>query len=232
MTEAEILGLWEAGRMLHPLDRGLLAARAGSPPGPGGNAADWPLGRRNRALAQLHCAVFGGMLRGWARCPTCGEQLEFDFDSQKLIEAASDLEDRLVTVGEWSFRLPTSRDLAAASAEASEAAAALRLLSNCWAGAQPPHTTWNDDDVRRIEESMAEADPLAEIRLHFDCPDCTAAFDESLDLPSFVWAEIDSQARAILTEVHELATAYGWSESTVLALSPARRGAYLELVRA
>jgi hypothetical protein len=231
MTEAEILGLWEAGRMLHPLDRGLLAARAGSP-GPGGNAADWPLGRRNRALAQLHCAVFGGMLRGWARCSTCGEQLEFDFDSQKLIEAPADHEERLVSVGDWQFRLPTSRDVAAASAEASESAATLRLLSNCWAGEAPPHASWNDDDVRRIEESMAEADPLAEIRLHFDCPACSAAFDESLDLSSFVWAEIDSRAHAILTEIHELAAAYGWSESAIMALSPARRGAYIELVRA
>lgn len=231
MTEAEILGLWEAGRTRHPLDRGLLAARAG-PSSPSGDAADWPLGRCNRALAQLHCAVFGGMLRGWARCPTCGEQLEFEFDGQKLIEAAPDPEERLVTVGEWRFRLPTSRDLAAASAEASEAAATLRLLSNCWAGEAPPRTFWNDDDVRRIEQSMAEADPLAEIRLHFDCPQCSAAFDESLDLCSFVWAEIDSQARAILTEIHELATAYGWSESAILALSPVRRGAYIELVRA
>jgi hypothetical protein len=231
MTEAEILGLWEAGRMLHPLDRGLLAARAGSPRADG-NAADWPLGRRNRALAQLHCAVFGGMLHGWARCPTCGEQLEFDFDGQKLVEAAPDLSERMVTVGQWRFRLPTSRDLAAASSETSEAAATFRLLSECWAGEERPHLPWNDDDVRRIEEGMAEADPLAEIRLHFDCPQCAAAFDESLDLPAFVWAQIDSQARATLAEVHELASAYGWSESAILAMSAARRGVYLEMVRA
>lgn len=230
MTEAEILGLWEAGRMLHPLDRGLLAARAGSP-GTNGNAADWPLGRRNRALAQLHCAAFGGMLRGWARCPTCGEQLEFDFDGHRLVESAPELEERLVAVGEWRFRLPTSRDLAAASAEASEAAATLRLLSDCCAGEERPQAIWNDDDVRRIEQGMAEADPLAEIRLHFDCPQCAASFDESLDLPAFVWAHIDSQARATLAEIHELAIAYGWSESAILALSPARRGAYLEMVR-
>jgi hypothetical protein len=231
MNEAEILGLWEAGRMLHPLDRGVLAARAGSP-GADGNAADWPLGRRNRALAQLHCAVFGGMLRGWARCPACGEQLEFDFDGRRLVDAAPDREGRLVAVGEWRFRLPTSRDLAAASTEASEAAATLRLLSDCWAGEERPHAAWNDEDVRRIEEGMSEADPLAEIRLHFDCPQCSASFDESLDLPSFVWAQIDSQARATLAEIHELAIAYGWSESAILALSPARRGAYLKMVRA
>jgi hypothetical protein len=35
-----------------------------------------------------------------------------------------------------------------------------------------------------------------------------------------------------LRDVHELASAYGWRESEILALSPQRRQAYLELVRA
>jgi hypothetical protein len=33
-----------------------------------------------------------------------------------------------------------------------------------------------------------------------------------------------------LHQVHELATAYSWTEETVLALSAARRARYLELV--
>jgi hypothetical protein len=38
--------------------------------------ADWPLGRRNRALAELRCATFGRWLRGWTACEQCGEKLE------------------------------------------------------------------------------------------------------------------------------------------------------------
>jgi hypothetical protein len=34
----------------------------------------------------------------------------------------------------------------------------------------------------------------------------------------------------LLTEVHRLAQAYGWREAEILALSEARRHAYLELV--
>jgi hypothetical protein len=230
-TQAELLALWEAGRSLEPLDRGVLAAHAASQGSE--NIADWPLGRRNRALAQLHCAAFGGVLSGWTRCHGCGEQLEFEFDSHSVANAELEpAERRLVTVGEWLFRLPTSRDLAVAAHETSEPAATRRLLSTCRAGPEPAAADWSEDDVRAIEERLAEADPLAEIRLHFDCPACSASFDESLDLGHFVWAKIESLAKRILRDVHLLASAYGWSESQILALSPARRSAYLEMVLA
>jgi hypothetical protein len=79
---------------------------------------------------------------------------------------------------------------------------------------------------------MAAADPLAEILLSFDCPNCGACFQESLDLASFLWAEVEDRARRMLREVHALASAYGWSEAQILSLGPARREIYLEMVQA
>jgi hypothetical protein len=35
-----------------------------------------------------------------------------------------------------------------------------------------------------------------------------------------------------MLDVHTLASAYGWSESEILSLNPARREFYLEMVRA
>jgi hypothetical protein len=227
LTPAELLALWEAGRPLAPLDRGVLAARATTPES--GDPADWPVGRRNRALAQLHCAAFGGVLRGWTRCRGCGEQLEFAFDGHGVAKAEP-AESDLVNWGAWRFRLPTSRDLAAAAQEQSEPAATRRLMSACLVGVEPVGDVWSEDDVKAIEERLAAADPLAEIRLHFECPACSASFDESLDLCHFVWAAIDSRAKRILRDVHVLALAYGWSEGQILALSPSRRSAYLQMV--
>lgn len=228
-TPAELLALWEAGRSLEPLDRGILAARAASQVFE--NVADWPLGKRNRALAQLHSAAFGGAMSGWTRCPECGEQLEFEFDGHSIANAEPESEEsRLVSVGEWRFRLPTSRDLALASEAESDSAATRRLLSACCAGPEPGAADWSEEDLRAIEERLAQADPLAEIRLHFDCPACSASFDESLDIGHFVWAKVESQAKRILRDVHLLASAYGWSESQILALSPARRSVYLNMV--
>jgi hypothetical protein len=43
---------------------------------------------------------------------------------------------------------------------------------------------------------------------------------------------MDARARALLAEVHSLARAYGWTEPEILALSPQRRAAYLEMAGA
>jgi hypothetical protein len=81
-----------------------------------------------------------------------------------------------------------------------------------------------------IGERLASADPLAETRLALACPSCHHAWDAGFDIGQFVWAEVEALARRVLWEVHALASAYGWSESITLALSPARRAMYLQLV--
>jgi hypothetical protein len=53
-----------------------------------------------------------------------------------------------------------------------------------------------------------------------------------LDLPAFLWTEIEAQVRRLLLDIHTLAVAYGWSEREILSLSDARRRLYLEMVQA
>ncbi|WP_327190343.1 hypothetical protein [Streptomyces xinghaiensis] len=82
---------------------------------------------------------------------------------------------------------------------------------------------------RRIAEAAERADPAAEVTLHVTCPECGEATPAELDIASYLWTELDSWARDLLLDVHLLATAYGWSEPEILALSPLRRRYYLEL---
>ncbi|WP_051722444.1 hypothetical protein [Streptomyces albus] len=82
---------------------------------------------------------------------------------------------------------------------------------------------------RRIAEAAERADPAAEVTLRVACPECGEATPAELDIASYLWTELDSWARDLLLDVHLLATAYGWSEPEILALSPLRRRYYLEL---
>lgn len=248
LTQAGLLNLWETGRPLHPLDRGLLAIEATAAESATA-VADWPLGRRNRALAELHATVFGRRLRGWTECRACGERLEFDVDAMALADHSKTESEQYITFHERRYRLPTSRDLAALAVESSSESgsesvadlAARRLVERCCLATEPEATqrevsgtefALSETDIDAIGERMAAADPLAEILLHFDCPACNASFEESLDLTSFLWAEIERKALRLLRDVHTLAAAYGWSEPEILALTPARRAAYLEMVQA
>ena len=230
LTQAELLSLWETGRRLSSLDRAVLMAGAVAGSGRG-DPADWPLGVRNYALAQLHRIHFGDSIRGYTRCRQCGAQLEFEFDLTAMENEDTTPIQQLVSVGKWKFRLPTSRVLAVAASAASESAAARRLVGECCAETEAANPEWTDSELVAIEEQLAAADPLAEIRLHFDCPACAASFDESLDLPIFVWAEVEAAARRVLAEIHALASVYGWTEAQILSLSPMRRATYLEMVQ-
>jgi hypothetical protein len=77
-----------------------------------------------------------------------------------------------------------------------------------------------------------EGDALfeANLELRVNCADCGAVWDAPFDPVPFLWERVEASARRLLGEIHALARAYGWREADVLALSSARRRAYLELV--
>jgi hypothetical protein len=231
-SSSDILAMWERGRRLHPLDRGLLALSVALS-SPSENLANWPLGLRNRALFDLHCMSFGSRLQGWTSCTGCREKVEFDFDAKVLITSQTEENEppETLTVGEECFRLPTSRDLAEVMAASDANPAAIRLLERCRVSG-PESLARSHAMLEEVEEAMASADPMAEVRLALLCPACGHEWYGTLDIARFVWAEIEARARRLLWEVHHLARAYGWTEVETLSLPPARRAMYLEMVQA
>ena len=240
LGNAGFLKLWENGVRLHPLDRGLLAIQTLLPRQGKERIADWSLGRRNQALAQLHQECFGPHLQGWMKCIQCGEKLEFALDSRTLVERQRDAATAPVIFKGRAFRVPTSSDLALIANESDPEVAALRLVGLCrMEDADSParnHASsvgeWPPEDIEKLAAKMSEADPLAEVSLLFECPTCKSQSEESLDLAAFFWAELEAFARRLLYEVHVLAASYGWSEGEILSLSDNRRSIYLQMVQA
>jgi hypothetical protein len=230
LTQTDLLALWETGRTMHPLDQGALAIAAGFLETTD-RIADWPMGRRNRALAQLRCRWFAGTPRGWTSCPECAEKLEFELDARALAETAEPNPDATVEVRGWRFRLPTSRDLAALVRETDASSAVRGLLMRIGDGGLGEGEL-SEQEMEAVGEQLAVADPLAEVRLSFVCPNCDSQFEESVDLPTFLWAELEAYVRRLLVDVHRLASAYGWSEAEILGMSSARRELYLDMVMA
>ncbi|HLJ27805.1 MAG TPA: hypothetical protein VKY85_13925 [Candidatus Angelobacter sp.] len=230
-SNSALLDLWERGSGLHPLDQGLLALGWALPGAPGPGPADWPLGRRNKLLLDLHSSFFGPTLEGWSACGVCGEKMEFAIDGRTLAgdAAAETNSDVAVHFKGQSFRLPSSRDLAEAARQTDTVAAVLCLIRRCNSGPQSG-TEWKAADVEEIGERMAQADPLAEIRLSLKCPACGQQSTETIEIAGFLWSKIEAQAKRMIWEVHTLAAAYGWSEQQILSMSPARRSRYLEMV--
>ena len=92
------------------------------------------------------------------------------------------------------------------------------------------HGRADESVIAALGEAVVERDPQAEIRLKLVCPSCDNHWFAVFDILAFLWQEITTHARRILRDVHVLASAYGWSESEILALSAMRRRFYLEMV--
>lgn len=136
---------------------------------------------------------------------------------------------------EARFRLPNSQDLLEAVRSEDLESVRQHLLQRCLLGIyrQGQETAVDslpDGMIQAVLERMEQADPQANLRLELSCPACNHSWQAAFDIVSFFWNEIGAWAVRMLREVHALASAYGWREADILAMSPRRRQAYLELI--
>ena len=233
LAGSELLMLWERGASRHALDRSALLAAAARPDWPVDAIADLPLGAVNKSLLELRAACFGSRIDGHADCPRCGQRLSFSVDANELLATAPDDDSsnsREAEVAGLRVRTPSLRDLAAVSPEADAEHAARRLLARCTLAGDAAQL----DEAARlaVEQKLDALDPHADLTLAVQCVACGHADLVQLDAGQLLWDEIESRAQALLHEVHLLASAYGWSEPQILALTPARRASYLAMVGA
>jgi len=249
LAASDLLSVWERAGHAGPLQQALALLSAAWPDREPDALADLSIGHRDALLLRVREATFGPHLTGVVACPACGEQIEIAVDVADLqadarrpaaLAAASG--DIAAAAGEvalevdgYALRLrpPSTRDVMAAQLDVANAHGV--IVRRCLVSAQRDGTAVAAGDVPEAvlavaEQRVAEADPRAEVRLRLACPACGQDTTTILDIVSFFWCEIDAWACRILREVHTLASAYGWTEDAILALSPFRRQCYLELV--
>lgn len=236
MRAGEILLLWERAGHLGPVERALaLAEAAGADPR---RLREEPVGATNAQVLLLRESLHAHDLSATSTCPECGQRVEFTMDPAALRDVVPVTTAGSRDVGGFvvQWRLPTPQDLLEVvgmpdpEAALRERCLTVRSLAGEDVGAGALTGAVAVEAVTAVEAAMAEADPLAEVLVALECPECGRLFDADLDLGRFVWAEVDARARRLLHEVDLLARAYGWTEPEVLALSEARRAAYLRLV--
>ncbi|MGW8392265.1 T4 family baseplate hub assembly chaperone [Pseudoduganella sp. HUAS MS19] len=241
LSAMALMDIWERGRAQGPLPRAALLLAAAYPSTPPGQLAQMPIGQRDALLLALREATFGSRIASVAPCPQCGEQLELAFSHADLPQQRSaDDEPHQLEVDGYAlrFRCVNSDDLAALCAGiAGQSAPRLELLGRCVLEAWQADTQVRVDRLPAhvldaVEARMAQADAGADLRIAVECPACGHRWQALFDIVSFFWDEIESWACRLLREVHALASAYGWSESEILGLSPFRRRCYLEMVGA
>jgi hypothetical protein len=239
LTVPELLNAWEQGLGLPLAERALELLAAASPETPREALARLSIGQRNARLLRLRAWTFGPQLVGLVACPDCGERLELTFqtDDLRVVPEAEPEEILMLNVDgdEVQFRLPNSLDLAALDPHQDLALNRQLLLERCLLkvhhdGKEKPLEHLSAQAVEAIVQHMAQMDPQAEVQLAVACVRCSHQWQAAFDLIVFFWAEIQAWANRILDELHLLASAYGWAEQDILAMSPRRRQFYLERI--
>lgn len=235
-SATELLALWDRAAAAAPAwrDDALLSALHGDEP-------PRSLGTRNAALLGLRSRLFGPSQSLRCDCPRCDATAEFTIDCDAL---ARELQPKEPTAGmhrldadghRVEFRLPDIDDLRRAAEAQAFVPALLRLCVTrcetdegeaCDPAALPARIA---DALSRRMEAL---EPGASVVFELACPACGERWPASMDVGQVLWTELQDGAERLVLDVDALARSYGWSEDQVLALSPTRRAAYLQLVGA
>jgi hypothetical protein len=190
-------------------------------------------------------AIYAGTLESHElplslHCPDrhCDEVFEVALPLQMLQDLAANAEatpelelersgDRPLTI-----RRPTGADQcrwqgqAYPSVEVAEATILHSLLQD------PPEDRLDRDTVRQMSAQLEDLDPLPAFQVSTSCPACGKTADIPVDLEATLLAVLQREQRALVVDVHNLASRYGWNEEEILALPPHRRATYRRLIEA
>jgi hypothetical protein len=243
VSPADLVSVWERTLGRSPVDQALVLLSLASPGDDVEALAALSVGQRDARLLTLREELFGPRLSSVTVCPRCRQRLELAFEVADIRQvptaegpSAAGLS---LAMGGYrvQFRVPTSADLSSLEDVADPATARELLLERCIQSVTRPHDDRADQRslelpvtvVDAVAARMSEADPQSDTRLALSCPDCHHQWEAVFDIASYLVREVHDWAIHVLREVHALARAYGWREADILAMTAARRQAYLEL---
>lgn len=236
--DSRLLETWDRAATLHRPWRELAVLESATGV-PRDDLARLPIGERDRLLLKLRIGAFGSPLHCETSCPSCGTRLEMTLDARDLIVPTRVITDADL---EWSdeettvrFRLPDSADIAACRSESGMSRGAAHVLAErCMEVVAVDDATRPvpiSDRLRdQVAERMAALDAQADVVFDLNCVACEHRWNAPFDPAAFLLSEVAAYADRLTVEVHQLARAYGWHESSILAMGATRRRRYLALL--
>jgi hypothetical protein len=226
-----LLEAWERGTSEPDLARPLaMLSTSSGGSRPSDELAGLSIAERNIELLRLRRTTFGDALKGYVPCGACATRVEFEISVQSMLDRLEVLHPRTGAtwhVGQFTFtmRPVTSCDLKAIMSAPDPRR---ELLGRC-ISVEAEQALLNCEAI--AIEQFNQLNEGAETQFILRCPACGGITRVEFEIGRFLWTEVRHAAINLLRDIHDLASAYGWSEASILAMDPARRAMYLEIAR-
>ena len=201
--------------------------------GASGDVSPLTASERDRLLASIYQRNFGERIRSTTTCSSCSNLFDLDFSLGELLRVMQTAEPPPVEPEDddiWRlptgvrFRVPAAEDeIAVAGLDASEAEQALATWCVVDAAGQA-------DAVEQVASALDEMAPLLCLDMNAVCPECAAQQSLRFDIQEYLLRRLLAERSHLLADIHRLATAYGWSLESILALPRQDRRAFVSLI--
>jgi hypothetical protein len=200
-----------------------------------GHPVDWPglpATDLDAAALTIRQSWIGDVIRTDIRCPEpgCGERIDVSFSVGTYLDYHRPRRPRgviQVPDSDWftlagadvRFRIPAVADLLATAPDP--------LSSRCVESRELSRAL-----ARRVDRALSALAPSLDDLIGGDCPACEHKVGLRFDPVGYTLAELRNAFAGIHLETHALASAYGWPEDAILALSRGRRRRYASIIAA
>jgi hypothetical protein len=234
-TAIAVLNAWEAGAAEHPPDRApsLLHSLGVATEA---SVEQMTVGQCDCRLFELRRRLFGDPLELVATCPACATEVELMLSLADIQPPAVAQPAPPITLVHDDYelvcRIPVNADLRALAAlgdsgQVGDLVERCLLQARTLDGSPVGVGELPEAVMNAAVQAMAAGDPGAQTELGIRCP-CGSEWVEELDVREILWTDLSDWVGRTLTEVHQLALSYGWSETEILAMGSWRRRWYLE----
>lgn len=190
----------------------------------------WSVARRLDALVGIRQAEGRTAEMVTVCCPVCEAPFEIEIDLGACRLPVSEANVVFEVDGRTvEARVPTGAEQARWQRERTTwRRAAASLLHADLSSREEP----DDRMLAALDAALAARDPLRDLALRPDCPECGASIEHALDLEAHLVGCFSRRQREWLEEIATLALAYHWSETEIAAMPAWRRSFYLDRLEA
>lgn len=240
ITTSELLKVWEYSLQHSQTDSSIALLKSASSK----NDVDpsvLSIGQRDVRLLWLREWMFGSKLHNTAICPNCNQKVEWENDVKDFkLQSISDakyLHRYELRADEFviGYRLPVSKDMLQLKKSNTKEENVKTILHQCILDVVKNNNNCNVEDLpgyvlEAIEQEIGNQEAQADISISLNCPACSYNWQSNFDIQNYLWVEINAWAQSILQEVYVLAKNFGWSEESILSMTPQKRQLYLQMI--